>query len=121
MAEATNTLSALGLNYQVMGDGDTVISQIPVGSVTMEAQSTVILYTQEQAENERVEVPDVTGMTPSQARQTLQESGLNCRFSDVSPNQQDGVTAFSQSPKAGEKVAGGTTVIVDFRALTSEW
>lgn len=121
VAEATNALSALGLNYQVMGDGDTVISQIPVGSVTMEAQSTVILYTQEQAEGERVEVPNVTGMTPSQARQALQESGLNCRFSDVSPNQQDSVTAFSQSPKAGEKVAGGTTVIVDFRALTSEW
>lgn len=119
--EAANTLSSLGLNYQVMGDGETVLSQIPVGSVTMEAQSTVILYTQDQTESQLVVVPDLTGLTPSQARQTLSENGLNCRFSDVAPNQENSVTAFSQSPKAGEEVASGTTVTVDFRALTSEW
>jgi len=119
--EAANTLTAAGLNYQIMGDGETVLSQIPVGSVAMEVNSTIILYTQEQDESETVEVPDVTGLTPAEARQRLSEYGLNCRFTDVAPNQENSVTAYSQTPAAGEEVAGGSTVLVEFRALMSEF
>lgn len=119
--EAINTLVSEGLNYQVMGDGDTILSQIPIGSVMMEENSTVILYTEEIDEDETVEVPDVTGLTPSQVRQLLAEYGLNCRFTDVAPNQEDSMTAYSQNPAAGEKVSGGSTVSVEFRALVSDF
>ncbi len=119
--EAANTLSAAGLNYQIMGDGETVLSQIPVGSVTMELNSTVILYTQKQTEDQKVEVPDVMGMTPAEARRTLAEYGLNCRFTDVAPNQENSVTAYSQTPAAGEEVASGSTVSVDFRSQISDF
>lgn len=119
--EAVNTLVAAGLNYQVMGDGETILSQIPVGSIAMELNSTVILYTQEQTEEHKVTVPDVTGMTPAEARQVLADVGLNCRFTDVAPNQENSVTAYSQTPAAGEEVVSGSTVSVDFRALTSEF
>lgn len=119
--EAANTLTAANLHYQVIGDGDTVLSQIPVGSVTMEVNSTVILYTQEQSDDHKVIVPDVTGLTPAQAKQLLAEHGLNCRFTDVAPNQEDSVTAYSQTPAAGEEVVGGSTVSVDFRSLISEY
>ena len=119
--EAANTLSAAGLNYQIMGDGETVLSQIPVGSVTMELNSTVILYTQKQTEEQKVQVPDVMGMTPAEARQTLAEYGLNCRFTDVAPNQENSVTAYSQTPAAGEEVASGSTVSVDFRSQISDF
>ncbi len=119
--EAANTLSAAGLNYQIMGDGETILSQIPVGSVTMELNSTVILYTQKQMEDQKVKVPDVMGMTPAEARRTLAEYGLNCRFTDVAPNQENSVTAYSQTPAAGEEVVSGSTVSVDFRSQISDY
>ncbi len=119
--EAANTLSAAGLNYQIMGDGETILSQIPVGNVTMELNSTVILYTQNQTEEQKVHVPDVMGMTPAEARRTLAEHGLNCRFTDVAPNQENSVTAYSQTPAAGEEVTSGSTVSVDFRSQISDF
>ncbi len=119
--EAANTLYAAGLNYQIMGDGETVLSQIPVGSVTMELNSTVILYTQTETEEQKVKVPDVMGMTPAEARKVLAEYGLNCRFTDVAPNQENSVTAYSQTPAAGEEVVSGSTVSVDFRSQISDF
>jgi stage V sporulation protein D (sporulation-specific penicillin-binding protein) len=53
-----------------------------------------------------VEVPDLLGLTSSQALSRLLDTGLNIRLDGQGPK------ILDQTPKAGVKVAPGTTVIV---------
>lgn len=119
VANAQQMLIAQGLQYKVIGEGEHIASQIPMGHASITEGSTVILYTTG-AKQELVEVPDVLGKTPAQAHVVLTEAGLNFSFSDVAPNATSAATSHAQSPQAGAKVPLGTIIQVDFRLLSSD-
>lgn len=60
----------------------------------------------EEAAKERAEMPDVTGMAPGEAKNTLYQAGLACEYRG------DGETVGRQLPPAGETVNKGTTAIL---------
>ncbi len=102
-----------GFDYLIIGEGKKVEKQVPSANSMVSDGSTIVMYTTGSSEQSIV-VPDVVGMTPSQAQYNLNINGLNYSFSDIAPNLQNSVTATAQSPSAGEEVAVGTTVTVDF-------
>ncbi len=102
-----------GFDFLIIGEGKRVEKQVPSANSMVMDGSTIVMYTTGSSEQSII-VPDVLGLTPSQAQYSLNMSGLNYSFSDIAPNLQNSVTASSQSPEAGEEVAVGTTVTVDF-------
>lgn len=77
--KARNTLVDLGLKIEVIGEGDTVVRQIPSHGEAMPKDCTVVLYTEENYEEEWVLVPDLSDMTLSEANKALSKLGLNLK------------------------------------------
>jgi serine/threonine-protein kinase len=90
---------------------DTVLSQDPEGGASREKGTTVTLtVAKEQAQ---VTVPDLTGMTPEDARKRLEEEGLVLGTQEQVPSaaQAEG-TIFEQSIGGGKDVDRGSTINV---------
>ena len=115
VTEAKNKVTAVDLIYKVVGDGDTVISQLPASGDTLYAGGLVIIYTESESANEKtVTVPDFTGKTVSEVNSLAAENGINVKFSGNTLNGAN-TLSFSQSIDAGTKVNAGTSITVYFR------
>lgn len=113
LENAQTTAVEAGFDYLVVGTGSRVEKQVPAANSMVSEGSTIVLYTTGSTE-QNILVPSVIGLTPDQAQYALNMNGLNYSFSDIAPNLQGYVTATSQTPEAGEEVAIGTTVTVNF-------
>ena len=102
-----------GLKYQIVGDGETVVSQIPKGGTSLPASSTVVVYTREADESDVV-VPDVIGCSVSETNRRITNANLNIKISGNAEVQDGDAIAVSQSPMAGTLVPKGTAVTVEF-------
>ena len=118
--QAASTLEQAGFGYRVVGDGDTVTDQVPASGVRIPVSGRVILYMGENKPTEQIEVPDLTGLTPDECRDTLEQYGLYLRQKGVANSQVTGsTTASRQSPAAGTKVNIGSVVTVEFSDTTN--
>ncbi|MBC8547146.1 PASTA domain-containing protein [Clostridiaceae bacterium NSJ-31] len=109
--DAYGIIGPLGLEYEVIGEGTTVIKQTPKALTSVPKGSKVLLYTDTQSLDEMVEVPNVVGMTAQQANVALVDAKLNIKLAGAT----DGVnTAAKQSIEAGTLVEPGTVVTVQF-------
>ncbi len=79
IGSAMATIEGLGLKYSIVGDGETVVKQVPSRGVQMPKECTVILYTDEDYEETMVTVPDITGYSLEKANKKLASLGLNLR------------------------------------------
>lgn len=120
--EARNTL--LNANFKVKlssnGEGDVILNQLPKPGQNIMQDSTVVIYTYEDVENDMVTVPDVSGMTMSVAKRELENFGLNFEVDGAGLASAGGSYAFKQSIEPGEKVQRATVVSVGFRHLSSD-
>ncbi len=115
--DARATLTAIGLKVTVIGEGDSVVTQVP-SSGSAKRGSTVILYTESNAVQETATVPSLAGLTLEQAQSKLAEVGLNLLPSG-SAAYTDGATAgYDQSISAGTVVLKGSIVSVTFYPST---
>ena len=118
--DAISTLSDAGFDCIIKGDGDTVTDQVPNAGMRIAASGKVIVYMGEEKPTEAVEVPDLSGMSPDECRDTLEEYGLYLKQKGVSSAQITGdTTATKQSPEAGTKVSLGAVVTVEFSDTTT--
>ncbi len=109
VAKAQETLEALGLKYQTIGDGETVLGQCPSTGLSISPEGTVILYTVENYMPDKVEVPDLQGFTATDANEALTNRGLNYVAVGASTDRSD-VLVLSQSIEAGTMVDVGTVI-----------
>ena len=96
-----------------MASGYTCTGRVPQSGVTIPGSSTVILYLGEEVPTEKITVPDVSGLSPSEAKNTLEEMGLFLRATGVTSDG-SAMEALSQSIASGTQVAPGTVVEVRF-------
>ncbi len=112
---AESVLKQNNLTYRVVGEGDVITGQIPAAGATIPGGSQVVLYMgEEPVPTEQVEVPNVEGMSPEDAKAALSNVGLYLRATGaveyyVSTNKGTG-----QSIEAGTMVDLGTVVEVRF-------
>lgn len=96
------------LTYKVVGNGNTVVNQVPKGGTTVDVGSEVILYVQRSEEDTgTVSVPNVVGKNYEQAETTLTNAGFTVAFE----GDQSG-TVTAQNPKYGVSVAKGSEVML---------
>lgn len=102
-----------GFKYNIIGKGKTVISQIPKGGASLPEGSTVMLYTEDD-KSEKVKVPNVVGMTASQANAALAEKGLNMKIYGNEELSKNNAVVNKQEPAAETDVTRGSVVSVQF-------
>lgn len=115
VADAKAALDELGLGYRVRGDGKKVTDQLPVAGISIQPNNTVVLYADESKPQDKVEVPDVSGISISAARQQLADYGLYMKQNGIADWRASGASiAMAQSPAAGSKATPGSVVTVAF-------
>ncbi len=113
-SEAAEALEAKDLTYRVVGDGETVTDQCPASGSVLPSGSEVILYMGEEAPDDTVTVPDLTGMTVDQAKEALSELDLYMTATGSSSYYNSTTLAYSQSTAAGTEVERGSVITVNF-------
>ena len=110
-SEALQTLREAGLDARSIGTGATVTDQLPAAGVRLAAGTQVILYLDATPSQELEAVPDLSGMSYQEARDTLAWYGLYIQtFSPVSDSTRQTVSSQSISP--GKAVGHGSIVQV---------
>ena len=105
----TMDLEGRGLNYKVVGTGNTITNQVPKVGTEVEVGSEVILYVAKSEDDSgTVKVPDVMGKSYSDAVSILSDAGFEVVFEGEIGN--SFVTA--QEPKYGVSVDEGSEVII---------
>ncbi len=112
--DAKAELDALGLKYSVRGDGNAVLEQMPKSGTEVYKDGVVILYTGDATVQANVKVPDVMGDSPSNAIKSIINSNLNVRISGIFNDDWRNCYVVSQSIGAGEYVAPGTVIELEF-------
>lgn len=111
-AQASEALAEKSLSYRIVGSGDTVTAQIPSTGLELPGNSTVILYMGEEKPNDKVMVPNFSGMTISQVSDWASMNGI---YVHIKGSLSGGnITATHQSISEGTLVELGTTVTVEF-------
>ena len=112
LEEAKQRLEDCGLDYRCIGWGDTVTGQLPAAGTAIAAGSQVILYFGDAQVSPNMEtVPELSGLSYDQARDTLSRLGLF--VSTRSPvNAASGQVVSSQSVPAGTAANHGCIVEV---------
>ena len=112
--EAKEKLSAKGrnLNYRVVGEGDKVTDQTPVGGAIIPGKSVVVLYAGAPKPDTLCSVPNLVGRTPSEANMVTTNAGLLIRFTGTTDSESSSVRVITQSETAGAKVPAGTVITV---------
>lgn len=111
--------SATGeLKTHIYGDGNTIVSQLPVSGANIPRQGTVALFTSGDSQSQTVEVPNLIGdgtNSISMVESLASDAGLNISISGVSTNNSTATAvATMQNVQAGQKVQPGTVVTVTF-------
>ncbi len=119
---AKKRLSELGMDCQIVGDGDVVLSQIPSAGQTVTSKLTSgILYTVSPPEDFAT-VPKLIGLSPSEANLAATNAGLSVCLSGVSVSAVGNsyVKVVSQSLAEGSVVPRGTTIVFHCYSLSDE-
>ncbi|MBR3421771.1 MAG: peptidoglycan glycosyltransferase [Ruminococcus sp.] len=111
--DAINTLSGYDIQYKVIGEGSSVVAQSPVTGSVVAKGGMVYLYTESSHTVDYTEVPDLVGLTPSMANDSVMYCQLNYVARGASVNHAD-VAVSKQDPPAGKKVPVGTTIELEF-------
>lgn len=118
--DARTAVADKNLYVKVVGDGETVVDQLPKPGVMLNENSTVILYTEKQEKTDMVSVPNLDGMSVNDAKYTLELRGLNFEIVGAGHSEMGGAYAVNQSIAAGESVQPATVIGVEFRQVTSD-
>ena len=110
LTEAAAAVKAAGLDCVFDGEGGVVKGQLPAAGAEMPAGSLMMLYVDNLTEisnNDKVTVPDVSGLSVLEANRMLRSYGLKLQI-------EGGGLASKQEPAAGSEVFPTATVKVWF-------
>ena len=105
-------LSEKGFSAKVVGSGNTVTDQTPVGGAIIPGKSTVVLYAGSEKSDEPCAVPNLIGRSPSEANTIATNNGLLIRFAGATDSESGSIRVLSQSVEPEAQVAAGTVITV---------
>ncbi len=111
--DAKEMLKKLEINYEIIGDGESVISQTPIAkSVIYKKTGKVLLYTSNTTTTHG-KVPSVIGKTPEEANLILTNAGFNIKFEGaLNFSKHNGAIVTAQYPMENEYYELGKTVTI---------
>ncbi len=111
LAGAKNKLIASGITGGVVvkGNGNEVVQQVPMSGTKIPQDGKVILYTEEM-DLAYVTMPNVTGYTPTMAKQILKQYNLNVSYVGGASSSNKKATVQYQSVASGQQVPIGSVI-----------
>ena len=108
-----NKLNVNKIQYEIIGDGNTVISQTPsAGEIINSSLSKIIIYTTEE-EIDKVKVPNLIGLPVLKAIEEAINSGFNIKITGTSSTSFGGYSKIiEQSLPPGEEYKRGSVIIL---------
>ena len=116
-AEAAAELASQSLTCVTVGSGELVTGQIPEAGSPVPGNSEVIVYLGEPVPTDLVEVPNLSGMTSSQAEQVLKNIGL---YLQTKGSTKSYANVTDQDYAPGTEVPRGTTVTAELTDATAQ-
>lgn len=111
LPEAEKLIEDAGLRYRTIGNGTIVTKQLPEAGSSIASGTQTILYLDAEISQDRERLPDLSGMSYEQARDTLSYYGLY--ISSQSPvSDAKNQTVNSQNLPAGAELEHGSIVEV---------
>ena len=117
VSDAKRSILSAELTYEAVGNGETVVKQVPAAGSKVSKGGMVILYTEEN-DGQSVTVPNLLKMTPTQVNEAAAKAGINVEFSGNTAD--GGIVSYKQSIAEGEKVDSGTVITVYFNKGTED-
>jgi len=111
LEDAVSMLEAQGFGYTVIGDGGTVIGQLPAPNANVASGAKIHLYTDTEIPRHPVVMPNLYGMNYQTARDTLAQCGLFIRTTGA-PKTDSKAFVSVQSISVGREVLYGSVVEV---------
>lgn len=113
---ARQILDEAGFTVRIMGDGDYITDQVPSAGSTIPRNGVVVIYSGSDSEKLMTTVPDLGGLSISQATSKATSEGLNITISGNSSINSSELVSYDQSISEGEEVEYGTTITVYFKS-----
>ena len=101
-------------DYRVVGEGDTVTDQTPLGGAIVPNNAEIILYMGEEKPDTLCSVPYVVGMSASKANEAITNAGLIMKVTGAVDANSSTVIAISQNYAEGTQLEAGSVVEVRF-------
>ncbi len=118
--ELAEKMKELGINYKIIGDGDTVTSQIPEAGITVDPKHATVYFYTDKRQYSTISVPNLVGLTLKEASIIATEAGLNVTIKGVNDNRiEETVTVCKQSIIPGDSVPIGT--VIELYALKTDF
>lgn len=113
VSDAASALDGAKINYEIIGNGKTVIAQTPsAGDSVVGSLSRIILYTID-TEKPLVTVPNLIGLSAYDATVLAIANGLNIKFEGISESRpSDKYTVSEQSLPIGARVEEGAVIVL---------
>ena len=111
-ADAQQRVTDRGFSVKVVGDGDTITDQTPIGGTVIPGKSRIILYAGESKPDTMCTVPSLVGKSASEANTAVTNAGLLIRFSGTTDSGSSSIHVIDQSHEAGSQVEAGTVITV---------
>ena len=118
--DAESVLSKKNLKYRTVGEGSTVVTQVPAPQAKVPGGSTVILYLGNAVPEESGTVPDVVGLSYEQAKNALEAAGFFMRSGGVSVYYSNSTIAEGQKIAPDTTAPIGTVVDVSFTNIVED-
>ena len=115
LSTAKDMITAEGLTYKIIGEGETVAKQLPENGSMILDGGVVLLYTDKEAKEVKTTVPSFVGYTLSQVNTLATQYGLNVHFKG-NINSDKAVVSYQQSIAEGTEVSKGSVIEVHFRS-----
>ena len=112
-AEAAEKLADKTLTYRVVGEGATILDQLPAPGASVPGKSEVVIYFNQNAPTDLVTVPDFLTYNLNNANYLATTNGLYMLITGANKHDPN-VTATYQDIPAGTQVPRGTMVTVEF-------
>lgn len=107
--------SANGFTVRIVGEGTTVVSQMPSSNQSMPKGGVIVVYTDETAERQKAVVPDLTGLSMTEANRIAINSGFNIKIAGATQGSTQ-MVSYKQSIEKGSSVEVGSVITVYFRS-----
>ncbi len=115
MESATVRSKASGFTVKIVGSGKTVVSQMPAANQSMPKNGIIVVYTEENSAKQTGVIPDLTGLTMSEANRIAVNAGFNIKITGTTQGSGQ-VISYKQSVAPNIKAETGTIITVHFKS-----
>ena len=117
IGESTENVKSKASDFtvKIIGEGTSVVSQTPASGQTMPKGGVIVVYTDETTEKQKAVVPELTGLSLTEANRVAANAGFNIKIAGTTQGSGQ-ILSYKQSVAKDTTAETGTIITVYFRS-----